>query len=47
MKVGDLVTGRGCGTIGIVMRIWSDTARVVLWSDGTDTLCHTNSLEAL
>ena len=47
MKVGDLVRGRGDGEIGIVIRIWSESARVVLWRCGMDTLCHTNSLEAL
>jgi len=46
MKVGDLVRGRGDGEIGIVIRIWSETSRVVLWTWGRN-LCHTNSLEAL
>ena len=47
MEVGDLVRGRGDGEIGIVIRIWSENARVVLWRCGRDGLCHTNSLEAL
>ena len=47
MKIGDLVTGFGDPSIGIVVRIWSDTARVVLWSDGMDTLCHINSLREI
>ena len=47
MKIGDLVTGHSCDTIGIVVRIWSDTARVVLWSDGMDTLCHIDSLKEI
>ncbi len=47
MKVGDLVLGRGCGTVGIVMSIWTDCSRVVLWPDGRKVLCHVYSLEAL
>ncbi len=47
MKVGDLVLGRGCGTVGIVTSIWTDRSRVVLWPDGRKVLCHINSLVAL
>jgi len=47
MEIGDLVRGRGDGEIGIVIRVWSEDARVVLWRCGMDTLCHTDSLEVL
>jgi hypothetical protein len=47
MQIGDLVLGKGDNKIGIVIRIWSETARVVLWPCGMDTLCHINSLVAL